>query len=166
MRILGYTKFHLMFNTMQKCNANILYTLSSNSVFFLSRVHTDLCRITMSGKVSDLPIRYKRAVFTQKKSDRINFRSGNGGRLQRNPLGVTRCWSRAWSHDSLSHGIDKMADPVMLSIFGVQLLMFVQVVVIRREVYDGFSATIWYRCKETEAFTQRDKSGRAVIRFA
>ena len=114
MRILGYTKFHLMFNTMQKCNANILYTLSSHSVFFLSRVHTDLCRITMSGKVSDLPIRYKRAVFTQKKLDRINFRSGNGGRVLRNPLGVTRCWSRAWSHDSLSHGIDKMADPVML----------------------------------------------------
>ena len=44
-------------------------------------------------------------------------------------MGVTRCWSPAWSHDSLSHGIDEMADPVMLSIFGVQLLMFVQVVV-------------------------------------
>ena len=58
-----------------------------------------------------------------------------------------------------------MADPVMLSIFGVQLLMFVQVVVIRREICDGFSATVWYRCKETAAFTQRDKSGRAVIRF-
>ncbi len=82
----------------------------------------------MSGKVSDLPIRYKRTVFTQKKLDRINFRSGNGGRVLRNPPGVTRCWSRVWSHDSLSHGIDKMADPVMLSIFGVQLLMFVQVV--------------------------------------
>ena len=39
-------------------------------------------------------------------------------------MGVRRCWSHAWSHD-----IDKMADPVMLSIFGVQLLMFVQVVV-------------------------------------
>ena len=35
----------------------------------------------MSGKVSDLPIRYKRTVFTQKKLDRINFRSGNGGRV-------------------------------------------------------------------------------------
>ena len=62
-----------------------------------------------------------------------------------------------------------MADPVMLSIFGVQLLMFVLVVVtfmhVRREIFDGFSATIWYRCKETEAFTQRDKAGRAVIRF-
>ena len=80
----------------------------------------------MSGKVSDLPIQYKRAVFTQKKSDRINFGSGSDGRVLRNPPGVTRCWSRAWSHDSLSHGIDKMADPVMLSIFGVQLLMFVQ----------------------------------------
>ena len=44
-------------------------------------------------------------------------------------MGVTPCWSCAWSHESLSHGIDKMADPVMLSIFGVQLLMFVQVVV-------------------------------------
>ena len=57
----------------------------------------------MSGKVSDLPIRYKHAVFTQKKLDRINFRSGNGGRVLRNQPGVTRCWSRAWSHDSLSH---------------------------------------------------------------
>ena len=67
-------------------------------------------RLTMSGKVSDLPIRFKRAVFTQEKIDRINFRSGNGGRVIRNPPGVTtRCWSRAWSHDSLSHGIDKMA---------------------------------------------------------
>ena len=42
----------------------------------------------MSGKVSDLPIRYKRAVFTQKKLDRINFRSGNGGRVLRNPPGA------------------------------------------------------------------------------
>ena len=41
----------------------------------------------MSGNVSDLPIRYKRAVFTQKKLDRINFRSGNGGRVVRNPPG-------------------------------------------------------------------------------
>ena len=107
----------------------------------------------MSGKVSDLPIRYKRAVYT--KSTRCHNWS----------VGVTLCWSCAWSHDSQSHGIDNMADPVMLSIFGVQLLMFVQVVVIRREICDGFSATIWYRCKETAAFTQRDKSGRAVIRF-
>ena len=92
----------------------------------------------MSGKVSDLPIRSKRAMFTQKKLDRINFRSGKRGRVLRNPPGVTTgqwvsrvtgCWSCAWSHDSLSHGIGKMADPVMLSIFGVQLLMFVQVVV-------------------------------------
>ena len=43
----------------------------------------------MSGKVSDLPIRYKRAVFTQKKIDRINFRSGKRGRVLRNPPGVT-----------------------------------------------------------------------------
>ena len=90
----------------------------------------------MSGKVSDSPIRNKRAVFTKKKLDRINFRSGNGGRVLGNPPGVTRCWSRAWSHDSLSHGIDKMADPVMLLIFGVQLLMFVQVVEILR----------WFQC--------------------
>ena len=55
----------------------------------------------MSGKVSDLPIRYKRAVFPQKKLDVINVRSGNGGRVLLNPPGVTRCWSRAWSHDSL-----------------------------------------------------------------
>ena len=93
----------------------------------------------MSGKVSDLPIRYKRAVFTQKKLDRINFRSGNSGRALRNPPGVKRCWSRAWSYDSLSHGIDKMAEPVMLSIFRFQLLMFVQVVVtfmhVRRRIY-------------------------------
>ena len=90
----------------------------------------------MSGKVSDLPIRCKRALFTQKKIDRINVRSCKRGRVLRNPhgchhwpVGITRCWSPAWSHDSLSHGIDKMVEPVMLSIFGVQLLMFVQVVV-------------------------------------
>ncbi len=113
-------------------------------VSMLSRVHTYLCRITMSGKVSDLPIRYKRAVFTQKKLDRINFRSGNGGRVLRNQPGVTRCWSRAWSHDSLSHGIDKMADPVMLSIFGVQLLMFVQVVVTFMHVRQR--ELRWFQC--------------------
>ena len=43
----------------------------------------------MSGKVSDLPIRYKHAVFTQKKLGRINFRSGKRGRVLRNPPGVT-----------------------------------------------------------------------------
>ena len=79
----------------------------------------------MSGKVSGLPIRSKRALFTQKKLDRII--------VLRNPPGVTNPRSDkvggAWSHDSLSHGIDKMADPVILSIFRVQLLMFVQVVV-------------------------------------
>ena len=58
-------------------------------VDYLSCVQTDLCRITMSGKVSDLPIRYKRALFTQKKLDRINFRSGKRGRVLRNPPGVT-----------------------------------------------------------------------------
>ena len=100
----------------------------------------------MSGKVSDLPIRYKRAVFTQKKLDRINFRSGNGGRVLRNPPGVTRCWSCAWSHYSLSHGIDKMADPVMLSIFGVQLLMFVQVVVTFMHVQQPIYDLRWFQC--------------------
>ena len=87
----------------------------------------------MSGKVSDLPTRFKRALFTQKQLDRINFRSGkSSAKCTRCPhwsVGVTRCWSCAWSHDSLSHGIDKMSDPVMLSIFGVHLLMCVQVVV-------------------------------------
>ena len=43
----------------------------------------------MSGKVSDLSIRYKRAVFTQKKLHRIHFRSGKRGRVLRNPPGVT-----------------------------------------------------------------------------
>ena len=85
----------------------------------------------MSGKVSDLPTRFKRALFRQKKLDRINFRSGKSStKCTRCPhwsVGVTRCWSCAWSHDSLSHGIDNMSDPVMLSIFGVHLLMFVQV---------------------------------------
>ena len=37
----------------------------------LSCVQKDLCRFTMSGKVSGLPIRSKRALFTQKKLDRI-----------------------------------------------------------------------------------------------
>ena len=101
--------------------------LETNTV--LSCVQTDLCRITMSGKVSDLPIRSKRALFTQRKLDRINFRSDKRGGVLRNPPGVTRCWSPAWPQDSLSHGIDKMADPVIVSIFGVQLLMFVKVVV-------------------------------------
>ena len=43
---------------------------------------TDLCRFTMSGKVSGLPHRSKRALFTQKKNlDRII--------VIRNPPGVT-----------------------------------------------------------------------------
>ena len=54
----------------------------------------------MSGKVSDLPIRYKRAVFTQKKLDRINFRSGKRGRVLRNqPCVTTGQWvSRVVGH--------------------------------------------------------------------
>ena len=71
-------------------------------------------------------------MFTQKKLDRINFRSGK------------MVDSRAWSHDSLSHGIDKMADPVMLSIFGVQLLMFVQVVVTFMHVRQR--ELRWFQC--------------------
>ena len=43
----------------------------------------------MPGKVSDLPIWSKRALFTQKKLDRINFRSGKRGIVLRNPPGVT-----------------------------------------------------------------------------
>ena len=70
-------------------------------------------------------------MFRQKTLDRINFRSSKSStKCTMCPhwsVGVTRCWSCAWSHDSLSHGIDKMSDPVMLSIFGVHLLMFVQV---------------------------------------
>ena len=54
----------------------------------------------MSGKVSDLLIRYKRAVFTQKKLDRINFRLGNGGRVLRNPPGVT---TGQWVSRVVSH---------------------------------------------------------------
>ena len=49
--------------------------------FCLSCVQTDLCRFIMSGKVSGLPIRSKRALFTQKKLDRII--------VLRNPPGVT-----------------------------------------------------------------------------
>ena len=74
-------------------------------VTLLSCVQTEFCRITMSGKVSDLPIRYKRAVFTQKKLDRINFRSGKRGRVIRNPPGVTTGqWvSRVVGHMILCH---------------------------------------------------------------
>ena len=54
----------------------------------------------MSGKVSDFPIRYKRAVFTQKKLDRINFRSGKRCRVLRNPPGVT---TGQWVSRVVSH---------------------------------------------------------------
>ena len=86
----------------------------------------------MSGKVSDLPIRYKRAVFTQKKLDRINFKSGNRGRVLRNPPGVTtgqwvsRFVGNVHGHKILCHMV-LTRDPVM-TIFG-ELLMGVQVVV-------------------------------------
>ena len=56
----------------------------------------------MSGKVSDLPIRSKRALFRQKKLDRINFKSGKRGRVLRNPPGVT---TGQWvSHVGNVHG--------------------------------------------------------------
>ena len=65
------------------------YFVTFDKALYLSCVQTDLCRITMSGKVSDLPIRSKRALFRQKKLDRINFKSGKRGRVLRNPPGVT-----------------------------------------------------------------------------
>ena len=86
----------------------------------------------MSGKVSDLPIRYKRALFRQKKLDRINFRSGKHGRVLRNPPGVTtgqwvsRVVGHVHGHMILCHMV---LQKVMLSIFCVQLLMLFQVVV-------------------------------------
>ena len=86
----------------------------------------------MSGKVSDLPIRSKRALFRQKKLDRINFKSGNRGRVLRNPHGVTTGqWvshvvGNVHGHMILCHMV-LTRDPVM-TIFG-ELLMCVQVVV-------------------------------------
>ena len=76
----------------------------------------------MSGKVSDLPIRYKRAQFTQNKLDRINFKSGKRGKVLRNPPGVTtgqwvsRVVGNVHSHMILCH-IVLTRDPVM-TIFG------------------------------------------------
>ena len=105
-------------------------------------------------------------MFTQKKLDRINFRSVTVVEFYEIHQ-VSRVVGHVHGHMILCYMVLTrwQMDPVMLSIFGVQLLMSVQVVVIRREICDGFSAAIWYRCKETAAFTQRDKSGRAVIRF-
>ena len=86
----------------------------------------------MSGKVSDLPIRSKRALFRQKKFDRINFKSGKRGRVLRNPPGVTTGqWvscvvGNVHGHMILCHMV-LTRDPVM-TIFG-ELLMCVQVVV-------------------------------------
>ena len=87
----------------------------------------------MSGKVSDLPSRSKRALFRQKKLDRINFKSGKRGRVLRNPPGVTtagQCGSRVvgnmHGHMILCHMV-LTRYPVM-TIFG-ELLMCVQVVV-------------------------------------
>ena len=86
----------------------------------------------MSGKVSDLPIRSKRALFRQKKLDRINFRSDKRGRVLQNPPGVTtgqwvsRFVGNVHGHMILCHMV-LTRDPVM-TIFG-ELLMCVQVVV-------------------------------------
>ena len=98
----------------------------------LSCVQTDLCRITMSGKVSDLPIRSKRALFRQNKLDRINFKLGKRGRVLQNPPCVTTGQSvshivgNVHGHMILCHMV-LTRDPVM-TIFG-ELLMCVQVVV-------------------------------------
>ena len=86
----------------------------------------------MSGKVSDLPIRSKRALFRQKKLDRINFKSGKRGRVLRNPPRVTtgqwvsRVVGNVHGHTILCHMV-LTRDPVM-TISG-ELLMCVQVVV-------------------------------------
>ena len=105
----------------------MMTAVMSVSVTVLERQYKKYFEINLTEKLAE-----------ETKSAR-SHRSGNGSRVLRNSPGVTRCWSRAWSHDSLSHGIDKMTDPVMLSIFGVQLLMFVQVVVtlmhVRQRIY-------------------------------
>ena len=99
---------------------------------FTIKLRSDRCRITMSGKVSDLPIRSKSALFRQKKLERINFKSGKRGRVLRNPPGVTtgqwvsRVVGNVHDHMILCHMV-LTRDPVM-TIFG-ELLMCVQVVV-------------------------------------
>ena len=87
------------------------------------KLRSDLCRITMSGKVSDLPIRSKRALFRQKKLDRINFKSGKRGRVLQNPPGVTtgqvsRVVGNVNGHMILCHMV-LTRDPVM-TIIGVR----------------------------------------------
>ena len=64
----------------------------------------------MSGKESDLPIRSKRALFRQKKLDRINFKSGKRGRVIRNPPGVTTGqWViRSLGHTLIAHRISSL----------------------------------------------------------
>ena len=85
----------------------------------------------MSGKVSDLPIQSKRALFRQKKLDRINFKSCKRGRVLQNPPGVTtgqwvsRVVGNVHGHMILCHMV-LTRDPV-ITIFG-DLLMCVQVV--------------------------------------
>ena len=87
----------------------------------------------MSGKVSDLPIRSKCALFRQKKLDRINFKSGKHGRVLRNPpcvttgQGVSRVVGNVHDHMILCHMV-LTRDPVM-TIFGKLFIMCVQVVV-------------------------------------
>ena len=83
-------------------------------------------------QTSALHIRSKRALFRQKKLDRINFKSGKRGRVQRNPPDVTtgqwvsRVVGNVHGHMILCHMV-LTRDPVM-TIFG-ELLMCVQVVV-------------------------------------
>ena len=87
----------------------------------------------MSGKVSDLPIRSKRALFRQKKLDRINFKSGRRGRVLRNPPGVTtgqwvsRVVGNVHGHMILCHMV-LTRDPVM-TIFGERVQVVVTLIV-------------------------------------
>ena len=88
----------------------------------------------MSGKVSELPIRSKRALFRQKKLDRINFKSGKRSRVLRNPPGVTtgqwmsRVVGNVHGHMILCHMV-LTRDPVM-TIFGVTFMHVRQVSVL------------------------------------
>ena len=87
----------------------------------------------MSGKVSDLPIRSKRALVRPKQLDRINFKSGKRGRVLRNPPGVT---TGQW------------VSRVVGNVHGHVILCHMMYACAA-----GFSATTWYRCKEIAAFT-------------
>ena len=78
----------------------------------------------MSGKVSDLPIWSKRALFRQKKLDRINFKSGRPkrGRVLRDPPGVT---TGQWVSRVVGnvHGHTILCHTVGMTIFGEQVVV-------------------------------------------